>query len=234
MLLDFTENFDLKNFKTYKDIYSISQLDKLDPKKLYRLTFKGNLSFNADIPSEYIIHKKIFYKEFGNLYSILMHKIPRSVIKKAFDKYGNGSISEYEYVNTITESSVIKPSDMDSILISERKITDASITVKGKIKFAVAEDKKYVSYKIISEENITLDTKFTEEFTGIEYLEKDLRTELSWANGQIVYIIVDEYLSNLRLSRHGSHNSNSTAFVDSCMFKNICREHDVVVYWVYK
>ena len=121
MLLDFTENFDLKNFKTYKDIYSISQLDKLDPKKLYRLTFKGNLSFNADIPSEYIIHKKIFYKEFGNLYSILMHKIPRSVIKKAFDKYGNGSISEYEYVNTITESSVIKPSDMDNVITTSDK-----------------------------------------------------------------------------------------------------------------
>jgi len=115
------KNFSLRGFKKYNDIYYETQLDKLDKDKLYLLQFQGNTSFNPDIPSEFLIYDGKFHKMSNNLNSSLKNKYPKSIVKKAFDKYGNGSISEYEDVNTITESSVIKPSDMDNVITTSDK-----------------------------------------------------------------------------------------------------------------
>lgn len=115
---EITENYYTpKNFKTYHDIYYVTQLDKLDPNKLYRMLFRGSNRIEPDIPDVILVYNNKFYKDSYNLNTALKQELPKSLIKKAFDKYGNGSIAEYEMPKL--NESLIKPSDMDVVLSSD-------------------------------------------------------------------------------------------------------------------
>lgn len=115
------KNFSLRGFKKYRDMYNETQLNKLDNDKLYRLMFQGNTKFSPTIPDGFYIYKGKFYIESNNLNSAFTKLVSKSMLKKAFDKYGNGSISEYEDDSVITESTVIKPNDMDNVITTSDK-----------------------------------------------------------------------------------------------------------------
>lgn len=108
-LTDIAKDFNWRNFKGFKDIYYVTQLEKLDKNKLYRIFFphsknnKGYFMFNDN-----------YYEESANLNaSIKLHKVSVATIKQELAN-DTGRLSVYQEKDTAVVSSLNE--DFDEIL----------------------------------------------------------------------------------------------------------------------
>jgi len=124
----------------------------------------------------------------------------------------------------------IKSSDMDSILAND--INNKSLNIKGKIYFDLI-DENNLSYETVPEDT-NIDIRFTESFTGEEFLKNILNYNLSGYNGHVAYVIVDNYLSNLRISIENNLKLKITLMITPKLWQQVCKDHNVIVYWFYK
>lgn len=108
-LTDIAKDFDCRNFKGFKDIYYVTQLEKLDKNKLYRIFFP-----NSKNTKGYFMFNDNYYKESANLNaSIKLHKVSVATIKQELAN-DTGRLSVYEEKDTAVVSSLNE--DFDEIL----------------------------------------------------------------------------------------------------------------------